>query len=313
MKHIITVISILSFFSLAHIFGNEKNDISGFFLFRSDKQIIYYTYDDDELDESTPISLYSLDMHNHQIDTIYTNSLYNSCTIFNSSSCFFSTSNSIFKYNFSNKSKVNIYKTEIDDNVITKLATNENSIFFFETNFSTQTIDFRRIEYPDIKKVSTILDFPFSELESSDIKLYTMRNYFIFNIQNDLFLYDIAINNMIQISSQAVDFSLSGHSIVYSTYVISNEGEQKKVQLKKYDINSKEEEIILNYPFKIFHYDLFSRLIDGKYQTYFYNVKSRYVWNDFSWIKEDIYPFLIYEDKEITVFENKSSFNYTIK
>lgn len=313
MKYILLLVNLFFIMTANHSQEDRNNSVNGEFSFCSGNHIVYYHYDDEDLDESTPRSLYTINIVTCQVDTLVLNSPYNCCAPLDSITCFFSEDGNIYINDFKTQKKTNVITSNADGCIINEMIVNNNTLYFLETDFSTQIIRLKAIKQPFDKDAATILEFPFSELESSKVKLFKMKDAIAFEIQNQLYLYDTITNSNIVISSQVADFAASDNSILYSAYNQTHDEEYKKLQLNSYDITSKNEHHIIELPFKLFQHDLFSRSINGIYQAYYHNGNSLFAWDGSTWCQEISSPFLIYKNKRIEVYKDSEGFDWVRK
>jgi len=275
---------------------NQQFD--GYFLFRVGEKIIYYNYNEEEDGEFIPASLFTFNIKTREKETLLSNSIYFDCVKVNDSVISYTDGKTIFTYDILQKKKKVVHSNLDKKFIISKIASVNDVLYFFEINFSNNTCTFKQISAKGNKIIHTV---EFLELEWCGVKSYVIDGKIIFNIQYLLYVYDTAEKQITKIFSQAADFSLYNNSVIYSYYYFP-ENSFSRMQLREYDLLSATEKEITDYPFKLFHHDLFSRLIDGKYQAYYKEGKELYSFSNSQWTKEKVNSFLIYQDEKIKVF-----------
>lgn len=292
---VLLVVGLLIF---QHCYSHTYQQLDGYFLSKIGRHVIYHDYDEEELDESTPSSLFLFDMKTKEKNVLLSNCIYWDLVQVNDSSNMYTDGSAIFLYNILLKNKEVIY-SELNENlVIHELASVDDKLFCFEVDYSNK-LWFLSALYPNNKSV--IYSNSFVSNESIDIYSYVISNKIVFRLQNLLYVYDLKNKNIKILNSRSTDFSISGtNSILYS---FLNENNQRK--LMEYNLLLDKGVEITDLPFKLHYHDFFVRSINGDNQTYYKKGSEIYLFADYQWIKKDIDSFLIYQDKKVSVFINK--------
>ncbi|MDL2290417.1 hypothetical protein LJB95_03335 [Paludibacteraceae bacterium OttesenSCG-928-F17] len=293
MKKIILLL--LTAFMLVQFCSSQiKQQFVGYFLLKAGEKIVYYNYDEEELDDSTPVSLFSYDMRTKEKEVLLSDCIYWDCVKVNDSTIVYTDGKTIFVSELLSRQKRNIYSDFDEDRIISKLTSDNNVLYFFEINYSNSTCTLKSI-FPE--RNFSIHTMSFSSYESSDISSAVMNNKIIFRLQGLLAFYDTKEKQIKVINSRATDFSMANNFIVYSYLTNTNQR-----ALREYNLFSGKEKEMANPPFKLDSHNLFFRTIKGENQTYYRKDSEVYLFLDFKWQKENIDSFLIYQDEEINVF-----------
>ena len=288
-------------------YSQVKKQFDGCFLLKIKDKIVYYNYNDEELDESTPVSLFLFDIKTGEKETLLSDCIYWNCIKINDFVISYTDGKTIFTYDISQKKKKEVYSNQ-DENVdIMCIVSNEEIIYLFEVNHLNDTCTFKQISPAKNEIIFTMV---FSPYESVAVTSYALESKIVFQLQNLIYVYDVAEKQLMLITSHGTGFSISNNSVIYS-YFYFPENDLPRIQLREYDLFSTKEKEITNFSFHLFYHTLFSLLADGKYQTYYKYGNELYLFSNLQWTKKDVNLFLIYQDEEIDVFLG-NGFSFTI-